>query len=102
MEKKELEKLIDHFRSVQAGNQDMYNRTMREFRNMARGGDGGPSGMPGNKSLREQFYRGYSDLIFQTILEELGEDEAAGAPGLKPPANAGLKLCEDLPSLASN
>ena len=92
MEKKELSKLIDHFRSVQVVNQEMYARTMWEFRNMAKGGDGGPSGMPGDKSIREQFYRGYSDWIFQTILEELGEEDAAGTSSMGS-SDTDLKLC---------
>jgi len=77
MNSKDLDMLVHYYRGVRATDPFKFKKAMDEYRNMAIGGDGGPSGFPvlsGHpNSLRNKFYRGYPDWVFQTVLYELNE-----------------------------
>ncbi len=77
MNVKDLDMLVRYYRGMRETDPDRFTRAMDEYRNMAVGGDGGPSGFPATSgqrtSLRQQFYRGYPDWVFRTVLHELNE-----------------------------
>jgi len=52
----------------------LYNRMIREFRNMAHGGNGGPYKMGYNwTNVRYAYFRKWTDAMFVKVLENLGE-----------------------------
>ena len=77
MNSKDLDMLVRYYRGVRTTDPLKFKEAMGEYRNMAAGGDGGPSGFPmtlgHSNSLRQKFYRGYPDWVFWTVLQELDE-----------------------------
>ena len=52
----------------------LYERMMREFRNMAQGGDGGPYKLGYVwTTVRYAYFRKWTDAMFVRVLENLGE-----------------------------
>lgn len=52
----------------------LYSRMIREFRDMAQGGNGGPYKLGYNwTTVRHAYFRKWTDAMFVKVLENLGE-----------------------------
>jgi len=82
---KTKQRTIDHYLNLKVVYPSAYRQCMSQYRDMARGGDGGQlpcvgepvaydrQGSPIWVTCRDRNYRGYPDSFFQEVLEALGE-----------------------------
>ena len=84
----EVARLVSHYSYMKdlGPVNSMYRETMWQYGDMAHGGDGGPTGSPDGKTIREEYYPGYPDKFFFEVLSLLGESETYLSCGEK--ANA--------------
>ena len=86
----EVNRIVTHYRNMKLVAMNMYNQVMRQYKDMANGGDGGPLGyqpmtsakdavdrlMPvkNDYTCREYNDPGYPDYFFARVLAKLGEE----------------------------
>jgi len=74
---KEIERMVKHFQTMRLRAPNMFHDTMRQYANMANGGIGGDALAADctATTIRHDYYKGYPDSFFVTVLSALGEFE---------------------------
>tara|TARA_A100001011_G_scaffold400259_1_gene513594 strand:- start:1512 stop:1736 length:225 start_codon:yes stop_codon:yes gene_type:complete len=67
------QQVFDYLENLKISETQMYIELIENFKNMAKGGNGGVPDHLNGISIREYYYTGWPDARFRIILEELGE-----------------------------
>ncbi len=71
-----IEEMVDYYQDMKSRTSAnfMYNEIMWQYKDMAKGGDGGPLGFMrnGESTCRGINYKGYPDSFFREVSERMG------------------------------
>lgn len=73
----EASRMIESYNDMRTKNpgSSMYEEAMWQYADMAHGGDGGPTGVEGNNTIRGDYYPNHPNEFFFLVLSGLGEFE---------------------------
>ena len=68
-------RMIENYQKMRKNAPSMYQESMRQYADMAHGGDGGPNGNVNGGSIRGEYYSDLPNEFFFLVLSGLGEFE---------------------------
>jgi hypothetical protein len=70
---KTVNEMVEHAEVLKTRDPLMYQQLVRSFHTMSDGGDAGPAEAWSMYTIRSEYYPGWSDEDFSTVLERIGE-----------------------------